>query len=376
MSETPTHTENYTLRLAAIKAEIVNNKHAAAMAVNSRLLYVYWKVGWHILEAQNQHGWGAKIISELAKDLASAFPDMKGFSQRNLTYMRQFANEWSYHTIAQQLAAQIKTELKKPITQQAAAHLELNFEQFEKHPIARIPWSTQMVLLDKLSTVETRLFYAHKIITENWSRNTLLNQLDRKLHLSQGNLPNNFAATLPEPQSELARDTFKDPYFFDFLQLGETAKEKEIEDQLTERITHFLLELGAGFAYMGRQYKLEVGGQEYFLDVLFYHTKLRCYITIELKIGTFKPEYAGKVQFYLSVLDDLVKTPDDQPSIGLILCKEANQIIAEYALKDSSKPIGVAQYSLTDILPENLKSQLPSIAALKENINHSPKGEH
>lgn len=373
MSTQNLNTTHYAKWLAVIKTEITANRLQAALTVNSRLLYLYWTIGNHILSAQAQQGWGAKIIQTLAKDLAATFPEMKGFSSRNLIYMRKFAQEWPAELIVQHPAAQMNTLPENEIVQQGAAQNMISFEHFEQSPISRIPWSTQMVLLDKLNNAKDRLFYCQKIIAGNWSRKTVLNQIERQLHLSQGKLANNFASTLPKAQSELARDTFKDPYFFDFLQLGETAKEKEIEDELTQRITNFLLELGAGFAYMGRQYKLEVGGQEYFLDLLFYHTKLRCYITIELKIGAFKPEYAGKVQFYLAVLDDLVKAPEDQPSIGLILCKETNRIVAEYALKDSSKPIGVAEYHLVDQLPESLQNQLPSIDDLKKYINPPKK---
>lgn len=393
MSEIPSQ---YLHSLEQIKQQILESRHRAAMAVNSHLIFLYWQIGRHILAQQAVEGWGTKVIQQLSQDLGQAFPEMKGFSPRNLDYMRQFAQEWPEDLLlrllatediprlltefTQQPVAQTEEEGETPLTQQPVAQIEnedealtstphaIEFDQFESLPIGRLPWSHHTSLLDKLSNAAERWFYCVKIIENGWSRKVLLNQLERGLHTRQGALTQNFATTLPAQQSELATETFKDPYFFDFLTLGEEAKEREVEDELIRQITNFLLELGAGFAYMGKQYKLEVGGQEYFLDLLFYHTRLRCYITIELKIGEFKPEYVGKVQFYLAALDDLVKHAHDNPSIGLILVKEANRIVAEYALRDSNKPIGVAGYRIVDQLPENLRDELPSTASLQEKL--------
>ncbi|TVR37721.1 MAG: DUF1016 domain-containing protein [Cryomorphaceae bacterium] len=394
MSESaPPDRNQYRELLQTLKQKVTASQHRAAMSVNSHLIYLYWQIGGHILYEQERQGWGSKIIEQLAADLSAELPEMKGLSSRNMIYMRQFANEWQPRLITQQAAAQLgeggKVEFtQQPVAQlydtenegvdigqQPAAQFEMAFDLFKQHPVAKIPWSHHTVLMDKLETADERLFYCRKIIEGGWSRKVLLNQLERNLHKAQGALTHNFPATLPQAQSELARDTFKDPYFFDFLQLGEAAKEKDVEDKLTAQITQFLLELGAGFAYMGRQYKMEVGGQEYFLDLLFYHTKLRCYVVIELKIGEFKPEYAGKVQFYLSALDDLVKSPDDQPSIGLILCKEANRIVAEYTLRDTSKPMGVAEYNLVDALPDQLKDQLPTKRQLEKSLSKKNKDQ-
>lgn len=357
----------YSQLLGNIKTAVSTAQQQAAMAVNSRLLFAYWQVGNLILTEQAKQGWGAKVIDQLASDLADCFPGMKGFSRRNLIYMQKFASEWPASLFVQQAAAQIESESSEPIpiVQQLAAQ----FQEFENHPVSRVPWSHHMMLLDKLETPEQRLFYCNKIRENNWSRKVLLNQLDRQLHLQQGTLPNNFESTLPQTQATLAQDTFKDPYFFDFLQLGDQASEREVELTLIKQISDFLMELGAGFAYMGRQYRLEIGGQEYFLDLLFYHTRLHCYVNIELKIDEFKPEYVGKSQFYLTAINDLVKTEQDNPSIGIILCKEANHIVVEYALKDNKAPIGVAEYTLSAELPENMRGQLPSAADFENTIS-------
>jgi predicted nuclease of restriction endonuclease-like (RecB) superfamily len=357
----------YAQLLGNIKTAVSTAQQQAAMAVNSRLLFAYWQVGNLILTEQSKQGWGAKVIDQLAADLSAAFPDTKGFSRRNLIYMQKFASEWPKELFVQQAAAQIESDITEQtrIVQQAAAQ----FQDFENHPVSRVPWSHHMILLDKLGNSADRLFYCNKIRENNWSRSVLLNQLDRQLHLQQGTLPNNFELTLPPAQASLAQDTFKDPYFFDFLQLGDQASELEVEKTLVKQISEFLLELGAGFAYMGRQYRLEVGGKEYFLDLLFYHTKLRCYVNIELKIDEFKPEYVGKSQFYLTAINELVKTEHDNSAIGIILCKEANQIVVEYALKDNKAPIGVAEYMLSSELPEGMKGQLPSAKDFENKIS-------
>ena len=356
----------YNQLLGNIKTAVNTAQQQAAMAVNSRLLFTYWQVGRLIVSEQAKQGWGAKVIDQLSSDLSSEFPNMKGFSRRNLIYTQKFANEWPLNLIVQQATAQTQSTSNQhiEIVQQAAAQ----FENFEKHPISRVPWSHHMLLLDKLKNATERLFYCKKIRENNWSRKVLLNQLDRKIHLQQGSLPNNFESTLSITQATLAKDTFKDPYFFDFLQLGDEASELEIEKTLVKQISDFLLELGAGFAYMGRQYKLEIGGKEYKLDLLFYHTRLRCYVNIELKIDEFKPEYVGKSQFYLASLNNLVKTEQDNPSIGIIICKEANHIIVEYALKDNKAPIGVAEYTLSHELPESMTGQLPSAKDFAKTI--------
>jgi predicted nuclease of restriction endonuclease-like (RecB) superfamily len=324
--------------LQSFKARIAGAQLRAALAVNRELVLLYWQLGREILDQQRRHGWGAKVIDRLARDLHRAFPDQKGFSPRNLKYMRAFAEAWPDETFVQQVAAQI-------------------------------PWFHNCVLLEKLGDSERRTWYAQQTIAQGWSRNVLVHQIESGLYERQGRALTNFERTLPAPRSDLARQLLKDPYNFDFLDLGVEAQERELEQALLRHIRAFLLELGVGFAFVGSQYHLAVSDQDYYLDMLFYHLKLRCYVVIDLKIGEFKPEDAGKMNFYLSALDDLLRHPDDQPSIGLILCKSKNQIIVEYTLRDMRKPIGVAEYQLTQALPEHLQLSLPTIEELEAALN-------
>lgn len=293
---------------------------------------LYWQIGREILVRQGQEGWGAKVVSRLAKDLKQEFPEMTGFSPRNLKYMRAFAEAWESESIVQQVVAQI-------------------------------PWGHNVRLLDKVSDPAVRLWYAQQTIAYGWSRAVLEHQIETQLYQRQGKAITNFEATLPKPQSNLANQLLKDPYTFDFLSLGAEAQERDLERALVERIRDFLLELGVGFAFVGSQYHLEIGGQDFYIDLLFYHLRLRCFVAIELKINEFKPEYSGKVRFYVSVIDDLLRHPEDRPTIGLILCKSRNQTIAEYALRDVNKPIAIARYQQE--LPEELREVLPSVAQLE-----------
>jgi predicted nuclease of restriction endonuclease-like (RecB) superfamily len=327
----------YEAFLRALKQRIESAQVRAVLAVNRELVLLYWQIGRDILARQQQQGWGAKVIDRLARDLRHEFPDLKGFSKRNLSYMRAFAEAWPDEPFVQQVAAQI-------------------------------PWFHNCVLLDKIEKVPERIWYAQQTITHGWSRNILVHQIESGLYQRQGRALTNFAHTLPAPQSELAQQLLKDPYNFDFLSLGQEAQERDIERGLIEHIRAFLLELGVGFAFVGSQYHLEVAGQDYYLDMLFYHLKLRCYIVVDLKIGEFKPEDAGKMNFYLSAADDLLRHPEDQPSIGLILCKSKNRVIVEYALRDMRKPIGVAEYQITQALPDHLKGSLPTIAELEATL--------
>ncbi len=277
------------------------------------------------------------MIERLAQDLRSAFPDMKGFSPRNLKYMRAFAEAWPDQSFVQGVLAQL-------------------------------PWYHQLALLDKLPGPETRRWYASKAIEHNWSRNILVMQIETHLLERSGQAVTNFSASLPKPQSDLARESLKDPYRFDFLGLSEEAQEREIEHALVKHVTEFLLELGAGFAYVGRQVLLTVGGDEFFIDLLFYHLKLRCYVVIELKGGKFQPEHLGQLGFYLTAVDRQVKSEHDNPTIGLLLCKSKNKIVAEYALSDKSQPMGIAEYKLVDFLPAELQSSLPSIEQIEQAL--------
>lgn len=324
--------EGYGALLTDLKERIRSAQVRAALAVNQELVLLYWQIGREILARQAKEGWGAKVIDRLAKDLKEAFPEMKGFSARNLKYMRAFAEAWGDEAIVQQAAAQI-------------------------------PWFHNCVLLDKVKQLEERRWYIQQTIAYGWSRAVLEHQIETKLYQQQGKAIANFEATLPKPQSDLANQILKDPYIFDFLSLEAEAKERDLEKALLVRIRDFLLELGVGFAFMGSQYHLKVGGEDFYLDLLFYHLHLRCYVVIDLKIGEFKPEYSGKMSFYVSAVDDLLRHPEDRQTIGLILCKSRNQTIAEYALRDVNKPIAIARYQQE--LPEELRAVLPSVAQLE-----------
>jgi predicted nuclease of restriction endonuclease-like (RecB) superfamily len=304
---------------------------------------LYWDIGRGILERQEKDGWGSKVVDRLANDLKAEFPEMRGFSPRNLKYMRAFAAAWPDREFVQQVAAQI-------------------------------PWFHNCLVLDKLPKPADRRWYLQKTLQNGWSRNILALQIESGLHEREGKAQTNFATTLPPPQSDLAQQTVKDPYLFDFLTLEETAKEREVEKGLMSHVQRFLLELGVGFALVGRQVHLEIDRKDYYLDLLFYHLKLRCFVVVDLKTGPFKPEYAGKMNFYLSAVDDCLRHPDDKPSIGLLLCKERDRLTIEYALRGVSKPIGVAQWKtrLVESLPKRLQGRLPGpeeISKVLENTD-------
>jgi predicted nuclease of restriction endonuclease-like (RecB) superfamily len=330
--------ESYGSFLKQIKERIASAQIKAALAVNRELVELYWQIGSSLLAKQEREGWGAKTIERLARDLKEAFPGTRGFSFRNLKYMVQFVKENS-NEIRQQLVAQI-------------------------------PWGHNIALLQLVKNSEERLWYVQKTIQNGWSRNVLIHWISSDLYKRQGKAITNFKETLPEIQSDLARETRKDPYKFDFLALREKFEEKELEDGLLNHIQHFLLELGAGFAFVGRQYKVTVSDTDYYIDLLFYHLSLRCYVVIELKATEFKPEYAGKMNFYLSAVDDLLRHPEDRPTIGMILCKTKDAVKVEYALRDVNKPIGVSGYEvqLIESLPDNLKCSLPSVEELEQEL--------
>ncbi len=337
--------EGYVDWLADLKTRIHTAQQRATLAVNRELVLLYWQIGRDILARQAAQGWGAKVIERLAQDLRAAFPDMKGFSPRNLKYMRAFAEAWPD-------------------------------AEFVQEVLAQLPWYHQLALLDKLPGQETRRWYAAKAIEHNWSRNVLVMQIETRLLERSGTAVTNFAASLPKPQSDLARESLKDPYRFDFLGLTDEAQEREVEKALVKHVTEFLLELGAGFAFVGRQVLLDVGGDEFFIDLLFYHLKLRCYVVIELKGGKFKPEHLGQLGFYLTAVDAQIKHPQDGPTIGLLLCKSKNKVVAEYALRDNAQPIGVAEYKLLESLPAELQTSLPSIEQIERELGGGePDGE-
>lgn len=332
----------YSDWLSELKTKIHSAQQRATLAVNQELVLLYWQIGQEILTRQAELGWGAKVVERLAHDLRTAFPDMKGFSPRNLKYMRAFAEAWSDLEFVQALLAQL-------------------------------PWYHQLALLDKLDNTDSRTWYAQKALENHWSRNVLVMHIESGLHQRQGAAITNFAATLPKPQSDLARESIKDPYRFDFLGLTEAAQEREIEHALVQHVTQFLLELGAGFAFVGRQVLMQVGDEEFFIDLLFYHLKLRCYVVIELKTGKFKPEHLGQLSFYMTAIDKQVKTEPDNATIGLLLCKSKDKVVAEYALGDKSQAMGIAEYKLQQALPEVLESNLPSIEQIERELQGDVK---
>ncbi|MBU2812263.1 DUF1016 domain-containing protein [Acidithiobacillus thiooxidans] len=323
--------------LAELKARIHRAQQRATLAVNRELVLLYWQIGKDILTRQAAQGWGAKVIERLAHDLRNAFPEMKGFSRANLMYMRAFAEAWPDEQIVQQAVGQL-------------------------------PWGHNLVLLTRLKQPEQRLAYAQAAIEQGWSRNVLNIHIETRLLERTGKAVTNFAERLPPPGSDLARESLKDPYLFDFLDVGKEADEREIESALVEHITQFLLELGAGFAFVGRQVLLDVGGDEFFIDLLFYHLKLRCYVVIELKTGKFKPEHLGQLGFYMTAVDKQIKHELDNATIGLLLCKSKNKVVAEYALGDKTQPMGIAEYKLVEALPEHLKTNLPSIEQIEREL--------
>ena len=325
--------DNYGTLLESLKDRIQQAQVKSALAVNRELVLLYWQIGRDILARQKQEGWGAKVIERLSNDLQRTFPGMKGLSRTNLLYMRAFSEAYPDEQIVPQLVGQI-------------------------------PWGHNRLILDKLKDPDSRLWYVRKTIENGWSRNVLLHWIDAGLYEREGKAITNFAATLPAPQSDLAQQLIKDPYHLDFLDLTETAKERELEQALVSRIRDFLLELGAGFSFVGNQYPLIVDGEEFRIDLLFYHLRLRCFVVIELKTTEFQPEYAGKMNFYLAALDDLEKHPDDQPSIGIILCRSKGDAKVRYALQRITSPIGVATHQL----PKELEASLPSVEALEQEL--------
>ncbi|HTX39889.1 MAG TPA: PDDEXK nuclease domain-containing protein [Bryobacteraceae bacterium] len=335
---------SYGQFLAELKSRIQAAQLRASLAVNRELVLLYWRIGRDILDRQKREKWGAKVIDRLATDLKRSFPDMKGLSPRNLKYMRAFAEAWPAEPIVQAVLAQIT-------------------------------WYHNLAILEKLATSEDRIWYAKATIQHGWSRNVLVLQIEAGRMHRQGKAVANFDRTLPSPQSDLARDITKDPYNFDFLTLRADAHERDLERGLLDHLRQFLLELGVGFAFVESQYRLTIGNEDFFIDLLFYHLKLRAFVVVDLKMTAFEPEFAGKMNFYLSAVNDLLRHPDDQPSIGMILCKTRNRFVAEYALRDINKPIGISEYRLAESLPEKLKGSLPTIEELESELGSASARE-
>jgi len=334
--------DDYKQWLSDLKTRIHQSQQRATLSVNRELVLLYWEIGSDICQRQAEQGWGAKVIDRLSHDLRVAFPEMKGFSRANLMYMRSFAKNWTQDDIVQQAVGQL-------------------------------PWGHNLALLTKLKGRELRIAYAQRTLENGWSRNVLIMQLETKLIEREGGAVHNFKEMLPKPQSDLAQNMLKDPYCFDFLGLGSEAHERDIENALVQHISRFLLELGAGFAFVGQQYHLEVGGDDFFIDLLFYHLKLRCYVVVELKAGEFKPEHIGQLGFYIAAVDGELKAEQDAATIGILLCKSKNKVVAEYALRDSGKALGVAEYQLQSALPDVLQTNLPTIEELEQALQDDIK---
>lgn len=335
---------DYKIFLNEITNQIKDAQVRAVTSVNKELLKLYWNLAKQIIEKQKKSSWGDGILESISRDLKKEFPSMKGFSERNLQYMRKWYNYWS--EIPPQLVAELGEEF-----------------------LFNIPWGHHREILTKTKSKKEAIFYLAKTIENSWSRNVLILQIENRLYDRQGGSISNFKEKLPAIHSDLARETLKDPYCFDFLTLTESYNERELESKLVENITKFLLELGQGFSYIGRQYKMEVSNKDFYIDLLFYHVKLHCYVVIELKAGEFKPEYVGKLNFYISVVDDiLVDKKIDKPTIGLLICKSKDNTIVEYSLRNIEKPIGVSEFKLSEVLPEEYKNALPSIEEIEAKL--------
>lgn len=336
----------YSDFLTSLKSRIQQERIKTVLSANSAMVMLYWDIGVSILERQNVEGWGTRVVDRLSHDLKEAFPDMKGFSARNLKYMRKFAESW-------------------------------NDRQLVQRTVALIPWRSNLTLLDKLKDSKLRLWYAQKTIENGWSRDILSLQIETQLHKRVGNATSNFDSALPPDDSDMASQIFKDPYLFDFLGTADPRKEAELEQKIIDHLEKFLLELGQGFAFVGRQIHIEVGDDDIYIDLLFYHLKLRCYVVIELKAGKFKAGHVSQLNMYMNIIDDVMRHPDDNPTIGLLLVKEKNKTLAKYALAGYTKPIGVARWErqITESLPENLKSSLPTIEEIEAELSLEENGQ-
>ena len=329
--------EKYNSFFVDIKTQIKLSQQKAFNAVNQEMISLYFNIGKMIDTWQKELGWGAKVIDKLSLDILNEFPTMSGFSTRNLKLMVQFYKEYS------------NDEFVQPI-------------------VAQIPWTHNIILIQKIKDKNIRFWYMEQTLQNGWSKDILSLMIKSEIHNRTGNLVSNFSQILPPLESDLVQQSFKDPYRFDFLTITEPFRERELENNLIKHMEKFLIELGSGFVFVGRQYKLEIGDDEFYIDLLFYHLKLRCFIVVELKKGKFKPEYSGQVNFYCSAIDGILAQKDDKPTIGLILCQEKNEIVAEYSLKNMTQPIGISEYQLTEVLPKEFESSLPTIEEIEQEL--------
>ncbi|MFA5235074.1 MAG: PDDEXK nuclease domain-containing protein, partial [Sulfurimonas sp.] len=325
----------------------------AINSVNKEMILLYFRIGKNINQKQKELGWGAKVIDNLSHDIKSAFPELGGFSVRNIKLMVQFYREYEAIEIGQLPVAQNESVQNRQLL------------------VAQIPWAHNIILIQKIKDIDLRYWYIQKTLEHGWSRDVLALMIQSQLHKREGKLVSNFKNILAPQDSDLVQQSFKDPYLFDFLTIAEPFLERELESNLIKHMERFLIELGSGFAFVGRQYKLEVGDDDFYIDLLFYHLKLRCYVVVELKKGKFKPEYSGQVNFYCSVIDGILVHKEDKPTIGLILCQEKNEIVAEYSLRNMSQPIGISEYELTEVLPKEFESSLPTIQMIENELKQS-----
>jgi predicted nuclease of restriction endonuclease-like (RecB) superfamily len=385
--------DNYAALVKQLKQEIQSARIKASLTINEQLLILNWKLGKAILDQQEKEGWGTKIIESISIELKKAFPTMKGLSTRNLKYMKTFADAYpQFVQIALAELSFLKNSTqsieKQSIIDEIAIGQQLlpNYEKksyikeegtisgemfIGQQAASQLPWFHICTILEKAKNQQERWFYTIQANKNNWSRNVLLHQIESKLYERQGKAVTNFEMTLPAAQGDLAKELMKDPYKFDFLNLYDEYKERDLENALLDNLTKFLLELGTGFSFISRQYPLEVGNKEFAIDLLFYHFKLHCFVAVELKTKEFFPEHVGKLNFYLNVLDDTLKQPEDHASIGILICKQHNKVIAEYALRGINKPIGISEYQLIEALPDNLKGILPTIEQIEEELQHN-----
>ena len=335
--------EDYYLFLGDIKNSIKLAQQKAFNSVNKEMIILYFNIGSMIDKRQKELGWGAKVIDKLSRDISKEFPEMKSFSTRNMKRMLQFYKEYSDESS------------KVPL------------------PVAQIPWTHNIILIEKIKDKKLRYWYIQKVLENGWSKDVMSLMIKSELHKREGSLVSNFQNILPSNESDLVQQSFKDPYRFDFLTITEPFRERELENSLIKNMEKFLIELGSGFAFVGRQYKLEVGDDDFYIDLLFYHLQLRCFVVVELKKGKFKPEYSGQVNFYCSAVDSILAQKSDKPTIGLILCQEKNEIVAEYSLRNMSQPIGISQYELLEVLPKEFESSLPSVEMIENELANSLK---
>jgi len=363
---------DYKQWLIDLKSRIRQSQIKAAVKVNTELIRLYWDLGQDIVARQMESAWGSGFFKQLSKDLRGEFPDMGGFSVVNLTYCKRFFLFYSQepsilHQVGEEIPHQLGAELQIADNKRDINRHQVG-DDLEEHPVFQIPWRHHVEIFTKSKSVKEALFYVQKTKDNNWSRDTLALQIKSDLYARQGKAITNFTNTLPAPNSDLAQQTLKDPYVFDFLQLAEDYKERDIENQLIQHITKFLLEMGKGFAFVGKQYNVQLNEKEYFIDLLFYHIPMQCYVVIELKNKDFEPEFAGKLNFYLTLIDKTMKRESENPTIGILLCRGKDNLEVEYALQDIHKPMGVSEFNLEKVLPDNLKSSLPSIEELEDEI--------